>query len=68
MNYASAAEWLSSVGPLVVPLVMSWFELRGMRRELREMRQEVREIKRTDTDHEVRIKRLESIVTEAIAV
>jgi hypothetical protein len=47
---------------------MSWFELRGMRRELREMRQEVREIKRTDTDHEVRIKRLESIVTEAIAV
>ena len=70
MNYSNAAEWMSQVGPLLVPLVMSWFEQRGMRRELHALRNELREMQE---DHitrivtlELRVQRLESSVASVV--
>lgn len=71
MNYASATEWLSSVGPLLVPLVASWLEQRGMRREIHALRNELRELQEDHVTRivtlELRVQRLEGSVAKLVA-
>lgn len=71
VTYAAAADWISSVGPLLVPLVLSYIEQRGMRRELHGLREELREMQE---DHitrivtlELRVQRLEGTVASVVA-
>jgi hypothetical protein len=60
-----AVEWLSTVGPLLVPLVLSWLEQRGTRRELRLLRHELRNVEQTHMTKlialEIRVQRLEEV-------
>ena len=71
MTYASAAEWMTQIGPLLVPLVLSWFEQRGMRRELHGLRAELREMQEEHVTRivtlELRVQRLESSVASVVA-
>lgn len=64
MNFAAAAEWLTSVGPLMVPLVASWLEQRGMRRELHQLRKELLETRDKQVSNETRLGLLEVRVTK----
>jgi uncharacterized coiled-coil protein SlyX len=71
MSYADAAEWMTSIGPLMVPLVASWLEQRGMRRELQALRRELREL---EQDHlsrlvelELRLSKVETAISSLVA-
>jgi hypothetical protein len=71
MTLAALAEWTTTVGPLLIPLVGQWMETRGMRRDIRALRLELRAL---EQDHlsrlvelEVRVTKVEAALSQVVA-